>query len=77
MIASEKKRKLERLKPHYQNKVWKKRDKPPENWNAPLPEWIVEKDKNTYLGLKARDIANGTVDDLDMKIYNVVTCSIL
>ncbi|XP_001603320.1 UPF0545 protein C22orf39 homolog [Nasonia vitripennis] len=75
LIASERKRRLERLKPHYQNDVWKKRDKPPENWNAPLPEWFEEQNKNSYLAVKARDIRNGTVDDFDMKMYNA--CSIL
>ncbi|XP_058803355.1 UPF0545 protein C22orf39 homolog [Phymastichus coffea] len=77
LIESEEKRRIERLKPHYQNDVWKKRDKPPENWNAPLPDWIVEKNKNTYLDLKAQSIRNGTVNDIDMKVYESVTCSIL
>ncbi|CAK9820441.1 UPF0545 protein C22orf39 homolog [Anthophora plagiata] len=49
LIESEKKRRLERLKGHYGNNVWQKRDKPPENWNAPLPEWIETRRKDSYL----------------------------
>lgn len=68
-------RRLKRLKGHYKNDVWKKRDNPPENWAAPLPEWLEQKNKNTYLAMKAENIASGNVNDFDLKIYNA--CSIL
>lgn len=50
IIQSERKRLQGRLLPHIQNKVWSKRDHPPENWNAPLPEF-EEINKNSYLTL--------------------------
>ncbi|CAL7947092.1 unnamed protein product [Xylocopa violacea] len=49
LIASEKQRRMRRLKGHYDNDVWQKRDKPPENWNAPLPAWLEEKRQKSYL----------------------------
>lgn len=49
LIESEKTRRLRRLRAHYENDVWQRRDKPPENWNAPLPKWLDEKNKNSYL----------------------------
>ena len=49
LISSEKKHRMERLEGHYRNNVWQRRDKPPENWNAPLPEEIAKKYENTYL----------------------------
>ncbi|KAJ8679423.1 hypothetical protein QAD02_015210 [Eretmocerus hayati] len=73
LVESERKRKFERLKGHFRNDVWKRRDKPPENWNAPLPDWMEERNKNTYLQIKARDIKNGTVNDIDLKIHDACT----
>ncbi|XP_014215998.1 UPF0545 protein C22orf39 homolog [Copidosoma floridanum] len=73
LIASEKKRRTERLKGHIENDVWEKRDKPPENWDAPLPEWLEKKNANTYLDFKAKSIRDGTVNDLDVKMYNACT----
>lgn len=49
LIKSEKTRRMERLRNHYNNNVWERRDKPPENWDAPLPDWLQEKHKNSYL----------------------------
>ncbi|XP_017757705.1 PREDICTED: UPF0545 protein C22orf39 homolog [Eufriesea mexicana] len=49
LIANERERRFKRLKGHYGNNVWEKRDKPPENWNAPLPTWLEERNKNSYL----------------------------
>jgi len=31
LVESEKKRRIERLLPHYQNDVWEKKEEPPEN----------------------------------------------
>ncbi|KOB70566.1 Uncharacterized protein OBRU01_15071, partial [Operophtera brumata] len=59
VIKSEKARRMERLQAHYRNNVWKKRDAPPEDWNKPLPEWLVKRDENTYLAEKAREIREG------------------
>lgn len=62
LIASEKQRRLERLRPHYRNNVWKRREEPPENWNAPLPEWMQKEYKDTYLQIRSREIKQNTDD---------------
>ncbi|XP_050586325.1 UPF0545 protein C22orf39 homolog [Bombus affinis] len=49
LINSERKRRLERLEGHYKNDIWEKRDKPPENWNAPLPSWLEKESSKSYL----------------------------
>ncbi|XP_078039972.1 synaptic plasticity regulator PANTS [Augochlora pura] len=49
LIDSEKNRRMTRLQAHYANNVWERRDKPPEDWNAPLPEWLQRKAENSYL----------------------------
>ncbi|XP_022190703.1 UPF0545 protein C22orf39 homolog [Nilaparvata lugens] len=61
LINSEMKRREERLKPFKENEVWENRTSPPENWNSPLPPWLEEEYKNSYLGLRAdefRDMVN-------------------
>lgn len=40
VIESEKNRRNDRLRGHYSNTVWEKRDSPPEDWNKELPEWF-------------------------------------
>ncbi|XP_013194924.2 UPF0545 protein C22orf39 homolog [Amyelois transitella] len=59
LINSERARRLERLKAHYRNNVWKKRDGPPPDWDKPLPEWLVKRDENTYLAIKAKEMREG------------------
>lgn len=49
LINSENERRRERLRGHYGNKVWKKRETPPENWNAPLPDWLQERIEKSKL----------------------------
>lgn len=56
VIASEKNRRLERLRPHYTNDVWEKRASPPADWNKPLPEYMQEEYEATYLNLKAKEL---------------------
>lgn len=56
IIASEAHRRNERMKAHYQNTVWQKRKAPPADWSKPLPEWLIEKNKNTYLEIKANEL---------------------
>uniref|UniRef100_T1H6Q7 Synaptic plasticity regulator PANTS n=1 Tax=Megaselia scalaris TaxID=36166 RepID=T1H6Q7_MEGSC len=48
IIRSEENRRQIRLKAHFANDTWSKRKSPPEDWAAPLPEWIVKKNENTY-----------------------------
>ncbi|XP_032686579.1 UPF0545 protein C22orf39 homolog [Odontomachus brunneus] len=59
LIESEKQRRIKRLQPHYENDVWEKRDKPPENWNAPLPEWLQKKYENSYLQIRSEEMKKG------------------
>lgn len=63
LINSEKTRRLERLKGHYNNSIWKKRSAPPANWDKPLPEWMSKRDENTYLALKAKEFREGNVKE--------------
>jgi len=56
LVESENKRRLERLIPHYQNNVWEKREKPPENWNTPLPEWMQKNFENSYLHIRNEEM---------------------
>lgn len=55
VVASETKRRYERLAPHFYNDVWNHRKNPPEDWNKPLPAQMQEEYKNTYLDHKARE----------------------
>lgn len=56
LIASENKRRMQRLLPHYKNDVWTKRKEPPENWNCPLPEHLCEEYKGSYLEIKSKEM---------------------
>ncbi|XP_047512155.1 UPF0545 protein C22orf39 homolog [Pieris napi] len=72
VIISEKNRRMDRLRAHYRNDIWKKRDLPPDDWSAPLPEWMVKRDENTYLAQKAKEIREGTET-----VEKESTCSIM
>lgn len=61
IIVSEAKRREDRLRPHFQNTTWKKRNQPPGEWAKPLPEWLQEKNKNTYLEVKANELREAEV----------------
>lgn len=74
IVASETSRRINRLKGHYANDVWKKRVKPPEDWDKPLPEWMQKRNENSYLEMKNQQIKTGTVNDFETKIP---MCSIL
>ncbi|XP_043677143.1 UPF0545 protein C22orf39 homolog [Vespula pensylvanica] len=65
IIESEKERRMNRLKGHFGNTIWKKRDKPPENWNSPLPEWMQENYKNSYLEKMKTKEAQETSEMID------------
>ncbi|GLV32461.1 uncharacterized protein CBL_00829 [Carabus blaptoides fortunei] len=56
VLESEKERRKERLKAHYANNVWEKRNQPPEEWSKPLPEWISKDYEHSYLGFKAKEM---------------------
>lgn len=56
VIKSEMKRSDERMKAHSDNTIWTKRDKPPEDWNQPLPDWMAERNENSFLAVKAKEL---------------------
>ncbi|CAL1267942.1 unnamed protein product [Larinioides sclopetarius] len=41
VVVSENERKRQRIQSMEQNDVWKYRSSPPENWNSPMPSWMV------------------------------------
>lgn len=57
LIRSELARREKRFKAHYANDIWEKRVDPPEDWNKPLPAFMVERNKNSYLEFKKREAA--------------------
>ena len=59
IIAREKERIKVRLQGHYGNNVWEKREKPPakEEWNKPLPEYMLDRQRQSYLSLYAKSQA--------------------
>ena len=93
IIDREKERIKQRLTGHYQNDVWEKRSSPPteEEWNKPLPQYLLDRQKNSYLAIydKKRKIntteTNAASDDPDLKMLEVQskminaapTCTIL
>ncbi|XP_031631321.1 UPF0545 protein C22orf39 homolog [Contarinia nasturtii] len=56
VIQSELSRRAARLKAHYDNDVWTKREHPPSDWNKPLPAFLAERSKYSYLTLKATEL---------------------
>ncbi|XP_015110909.1 UPF0545 protein C22orf39 homolog isoform X2 [Diachasma alloeum] len=74
LLTSEKARRRERLKPHYLNDVWTRREAPPADWNAPLPQWIVKRDGGTFLAGKQQEM--NTTGDREMELY-IPSCTIL
>lgn len=56
VIESETTRRRERMKAHYGNDVWVKRQSPPEDWAKPLPDYITKEYENSFLELKSKEI---------------------
>ena len=59
-VALEEKERIKvRLEGHYGNNVWEKRERPPskEDWNKPLPEYMLERQRQSYLSLYAKSQA--------------------
>lgn len=44
------------MEAHFDNTVWTKRDKPPEDWNKPLPDWMEKRNENSFLSLQAEKL---------------------
>lgn len=56
IIQSELSRRAERLKAHYGNDTWIKRENPPTDWAKPLPAFMEERNKDTYLAAKVQEM---------------------
>lgn len=56
LIESELSRRAARLKAHYDNDIWTKREQPPSDWNKPLPEFLAERSKTSYLAQKSEEM---------------------
>ncbi|XP_053693231.1 UPF0545 protein C22orf39 homolog [Sabethes cyaneus] len=56
LVESERQRRTERLRAHYRNDVWKKRDHVPEDWSKPLPESMQKEYEQSYLAAKAQEL---------------------
>lgn len=64
IIDSEVDRRTARMRAHYQNNVWSKRQAPPADWKKPLPEWLLKKNRNTYLEVKANEISEAEKNNI-------------
>ena len=66
IIDREKERIKKRLEGHVKNDVWEKRTEPPskEEWNKPLPAYMVDKQERSYLALwqKSREKNDETIE---------------
>ncbi|CAH0555346.1 unnamed protein product [Brassicogethes aeneus] len=76
LIKSEKKRRLQRLLPHYANDVWERRKTPPEDWNKPLPEHMLKEYEATYLNVKSKELKGEIPPQFDTS-FNGLSCVIL
>lgn len=73
VIHNEKLRRKERLMSQINNDVWEKRSSPPENWNAPLPDYILKNYTNTYLNLKSMELKGERVKTPDIFVPSLCT----
>ena len=88
IITREKERIKLRLEGHYANNVWEKRDEPPakEDWNKPLPEYMLDRQRKSYLSLYAKSQTEETEEtEAQLKSMSVLaslvnsapTCTIM
>ncbi|XP_046390655.1 UPF0545 protein C22orf39 homolog [Ischnura elegans] len=63
LIESERNRRTGRLETYIKNDVMTLRKSPPEDWNKPLPGWMQEEYKTSYLALKSVEMKSGNVED--------------
>lgn len=54
LIKSELERHEKRMQPHRDNDVWVKREQPPNDWNKPLPQFMIERNKGSYIDLQLK-----------------------
>eukprot|EP00092_Neocalanus_flemingeri_P031521 GFUD01034232.1.p1 GENE.GFUD01034232.1~~GFUD01034232.1.p1 ORF type:complete len:176 (+),score=57.25 GFUD01034232.1:38-565(+) len=88
IIDREKDRIKERLRGHYENDVWEKRSTPPpeEEWNKPLPQYMLDRQENSYLTLytklqeKKDSATEGELKIMEVQskmVNSAPTCTIL
>ena len=63
IIGREKSRIGERLKGHFANNVWERRKTPPDDWNKPLPEHLLEASEESYLRIHQEELDSGEPED--------------
>ncbi|KAK9707695.1 Protein of unknown function (DUF3128) [Popillia japonica] len=74
LINSEKERRLERLRAHYNNNVWEKRQSPPADWNKPLPDYLQKEYEYTYLNVKSKEMRGEVAPQADLP---ALSCTII
>ena len=65
--------------------MWEKRESPPPDWDKPLPEYLLERQKNSYLAMYAANqerMDNASSSELKMmevktKAVNTMSCTIM
>lgn len=68
LIVSELDRRTKRMKAHFDNDIWKKREQPPDDWSKPLPEFMEKRNENSYLEVKSKEfIAEQERQDQEIK----------
>ena len=73
------------MRPHVNNTVWEKRDSPPPDWDKPLPEYLLERQNNSYLAMYVANqekLDNASSTELKMmevkaKAANTMPCTIM
>ncbi|KAG5676280.1 hypothetical protein PVAND_006128 [Polypedilum vanderplanki] len=63
VIDNENLRRKERMQGHWENDVWKKRSKPPDDFNKPLPDFITKRYENSYLEAKSKEMKGEALPD--------------
>lgn len=56
VIDNEEGRRKERMKAHYGNNIWKKRNGPPADWSKPLPDHLQKGYENSFLEMKSKEM---------------------
>lgn len=56
VIKSELIRRQHRFAAHYANDTWTKRENPPADWNKPLPDFMMERNKDSILAARAEEL---------------------
>lgn len=77
VIKSELERREERLKPHRANDIWTKRDNPPDDWSKPLPAFMVERTKNSFLEYVGKESGIVTSECLETMSKQPTFCGVM